>query len=174
MRNLTLFLFIITFCSCSKNDNAELSLNQLVLFQVEYENNAWSYQHSGFIIDSSGAVRKFMLPRTWQRVDSDGFISAADMNKNVLQLDTVYCRINKDTLRKYKQKLGLVARYGLTKPEMGSCDGGIIQYTGYSYNLYTNKYRQILIKETGDVVIDNKSPEAVKIYQWLQGIVRNK
>lgn len=96
------------------------------------------------------------------------------MNKNVLQLDTVYCRINKDTLRKYRQKLGLVARYGLTKPEMGSCDGGIIQYTGYSYNLYTNKYRQILIKETGDVIIDNKSPEAVKLYQWLQGIVRNK
>jgi hypothetical protein len=173
MKNIGLLFCLMLALGCSKNDNTEVSLNQAVLFQVEYENYAWSYQHSGFIIDSSGAVRKFSLPETWQRADSDGYISASGMHANIQQLDPVFCHINKDTLKKYILKLGLVAPYGLTQPEFGSCDGGIVQYSGFVYNSYTNKYKRILIKETGDELINNKSPEADKIYNWLLNIQKN-
>lgn len=152
---------------CKKENNTLPLINQQILFQVEYINGAWSFQHFGWLMDSSGNVRNYKLPEKWNFSDSAGYMSSADMSENFHQLDTVICKINKDTLQKYFYKLTNASTGKLTKPETQMYDAGSTLFSGYIYDLKSEKYKQILIKQIGDVYIENQSLEAKQIYNWM-------
>jgi len=68
MRNIRLLfilgLMIFSLTNCEKdNDGTDISMtNQRIYFQYDYINFAWGYQHSGWLIDSSGNVHCYNKP----------------------------------------------------------------------------------------------------------------
>ncbi len=60
MKNIQVNIFFILVASllitgCKKN--VVINEKQTMLFQVDYVNYAWGYQHTGFIIDNEGNVQ---------------------------------------------------------------------------------------------------------------------
>src|SRR5665647_2073732 len=73
IRNLTILFILLIFAGCEIIND----LHPTALFEIQYINHAWGYQHSGSIIDASGDVREFDLPSVWNYPDSEGYISKA-------------------------------------------------------------------------------------------------
>jgi hypothetical protein len=167
MNKIAFLLCLTIITGCKKENNAIPALKQEVLFQIDYINYAWGYDHHGLLIDSSGNVRTYRLPNNWHFEDADGTISASDMHENLQQIDTVSFKIDKDSLIANFRKLPYAAMGAITEPKMVMVDAGSTQYSGYIYNANLKQYKQILLKQEGDVLIENKSSEANEIYNWL-------
>jgi hypothetical protein len=174
MKRQLLALFLLTILSsCKKEHNSIPDIDQKVLFQREYINYAWSYQLNGWLIDSSGNVRSYNLPETWHFTDSEGFIYPDTMNSNLQQTEGTVCKVDKDTLLKYFAMLTQAAKGELTSPLMVTADAGSTIYSGFLYDSVSGKYRQIFIKEIGDIFVENKSKEANEIYNWMIRLCNN-
>lgn len=162
-RSLIIFFLLLFLTSCEKI----LDNDRTAIFEVQHINWAWGYQHSGLIIDAAGRVREFNLPAAWNFPDSKGYISVADMEENLAQLGEKSCTVSKYNLKKFTDKL-LQAREGkLTEPEHQGCDFGALSYSGYIYEPLHDRYKHVLIRQTGDFYVENKSREASDIYEWL-------
>ena len=155
---------------CKKENETLTTSNQEVFFQCDYINYAWVYQHSGWIIDSSGDVRGYNLPKVWNFVDSLGFISCINMKRNIEQLDTTFTKIDKDSLAKYVDKILDASKGIITDPKTVMFDAGSTLFSGFIYDSKSKQYKQVIIKQTGDQFIDNKSTEANEIYNWMINI----
>jgi hypothetical protein len=163
-----LILSILLMTDCERNSISYPDPDQFVLFQAEYVNSAWGFSHNGFIIDSSGSVRRFNLPENWHVADADGYISIADMNENIRQLGNVSLIIDKDLLLQYFSKLKGASEGILSKPVNTMFDFGEITYSGYLFEPDNERYRQVLIRKDGDWTTENKSDEAEEIYIWMK------
>jgi hypothetical protein len=162
--------FLILLAGCNKDDDTIPAVGQVILFQKEYINYAWGYQQNGWVIDSSGNVRSYQLPEIWHFADSLGMISSQDMNDNIQQAGSILFKIDKDTLLHYFAKLEDAANGKLSEPRQEMFDAGITQFSGYLYQPNSKKYKQVIIRQIGDVYIENKSSEANDIYNWMVGL----
>jgi hypothetical protein len=162
-----IFIFFLVVALGCKKEFDSPNFNQEILFEVTYMNNAWGYQHNGFMVDSAGIVWTYNLPKDWNFVDADGFITAIAMKENLNKLSQTTMTVNKDTLLKYYNKLTGATHGEITKPKTEMYDAGSTLYSGYIYDSRTERYQKILIKQFGDVYIENKSKEANDIYNWL-------
>ena len=138
------------------------------IFMVEFSNRAWVIQHSGIIIDSTGKVMTFNLPTTWNRPDEMGFISLADIQENLAQMEEISCTVTRNDFAKYSSKLMKAKNGTLSDPKNKMVDFGTVQYSGFLYDADNNSFRKILIKQTGDWAIENSSKEAKALYEWLK------
>lgn len=138
------------------------------IFMVEYSNRAWVIQHSGIMIDSTGNVMTFNLPTIWNRPDEMGFISLADMQENLTQMEEISCTVTRNDFAKYSSKLMDAKNGTLSDPKNEMNDFGTVQYSGFLFDPDKNRYKRILIKQTGDWAIDNSSKEAKALYEWLK------
>ncbi len=138
------------------------------IFITQYINFAWGYQNRGFVIDSEGNVSAFNMPDRWNYPDSDGYISAAEMEQNLAQLEEPYCKVSKYDLVYYATKLEKARKGTLTVPEHRMCDAGSTTVAGYIYEPGTGRYRYVFIRQTGDFYSENSSREANVIYEWMK------
>jgi hypothetical protein len=138
------------------------------IFMVEYSNWAWGFQHSGIMIDSTGNVMTFNLPDRWNIPDEMGFISLADMQENLAQMEEISCTVTRNDFAKYSSKLMKSVNATLSDPKNEMNDFGTVQYSGFLFDPDNNTYKRILIKQTGDWAIDNSSKEARALYEWLK------
>jgi hypothetical protein len=138
------------------------------IFMVERSNFAWGIQHSGTMIDSTGHVMTFNLPTTWNQPDELGFITLEDMQENLTQMEEILCTVSRNDFGKYSSKLMKAKNGTLSDPKSEMADFGTIQYSGFLYDPDNNRYKRILIKQTGDWAIDNNSREAKALYEWLK------
>jgi hypothetical protein len=138
------------------------------IFLVEYSNRAWVIQHSGTLIDSTGNVMTFNLPTTWNNPDEIGFISLEDMRENLTQMEEILCTVSRNDFAKYSSKLMKAKNGTLSDPKNEMADAGTVQYSGFLFDPDNNRYKKILIKQTGDWAIDNSSKEAKALYEWLK------
>jgi len=162
------FISILLLTGCEKEDPFNQQLSQQVLFQIEYVNYAWGYQHSGIIIDSTGNVGYFKFPENWNSPDKLGFITESEMNENLKQLRDINYSVRRDTLLNYFRMVETASKGELTDPYNRMFDAGTTVYSGYLYYPTIKKYKQVLIKQWGDWSIDNQSPEAGEIFRWLR------
>jgi hypothetical protein len=162
------FLFLIT--GCDKDDDILPDAKQTILFQCEYVNYARGYQHNGWVIDSAGNVRSYRMPEQWHFVDSLGLISSQDMKEDILQTDSILLKIDRDTLLKYVVKLEDASKEKLSEPRQEMFDAGITQFSGYLYQHDSKKFKQVIIRQVGDVAFENKSQEAGEIYNWMKNL----
>src|SRR5665647_965932 len=142
IRSLIIFFLLLFLTACEKIND----LHPTALFEVQYINYAWGYQHSGSIIDASGDVREFDLPSVWNFPDTAGYISKADMEENLAQLGEITCTFNKRDLGYYSDKLANAQKGKLTTPEHQMCDFGSLSYSGFIYEPGKNRYRYVLIR----------------------------
>jgi hypothetical protein len=166
-------LFILILVACEKRNDYIPDPNQKIFFQLEYVNYAWGFQHSGWMIDNTGAVRGFNLPKAWTYIDSQGFISSIDMDKNIEQLDTAFTNIDNESLTKYVAKIYDASKGKITDPKSQMADAGGAVFSAFIYDSKLGMYKQVMLKQTGDVFIDNESIEANDIYSWMTNIRRN-
>lgn len=162
------FISILLLTGCEKEDSFNPRLRQQVLFQIEYVNYAWGYQHSGIIIDSTGNVGYFKFPENWNSPDKLGYITESEMNENLRQLRDINYSVRRDTLLNYFSMVETASKGELTDPYNRMFDAGTTVYSGYLYYPTIKKYKQVLIKQWGDWSIDNQSPEAGEIFRWLR------
>ena len=163
-------LFALAFTACEDKDFSTSDVKQLVLFQIEFVNYAWGYNHSGIIIDSAGNVRRFSFPEIWHSADSTGYITEHDMNENLAQAGNPLITVGRDTLMHYFRKLDEAAGGKLSDPYNRMADAGETVFSGYFYFPAERKYKTILIKRWGDWCVDNYSKEADEIYNWLTSV----
>jgi len=138
------------------------------IFMVEHSNYAWGIHHSGIMIDSTGNVMTFNLPTTWNRPDEMGFITLADMQENLAQMEGISCSVTRNDFAKNSSKLMKAKNGILSDPKNEMYDFGTVQYSGFLYDPDNNRYQRILIRQTGDWAIENSSREAKELYEWLK------
>lgn len=165
-------LLIFGLLSCENKDISKNEVfpnsNQLILFQVEHTNYAWGYTHSGILIDSAGNVGYFNNPKNWHSMDTSGYISESEMNDNISKIDTFYINVDKNILLKNFNLVHYAAEGEITKPDMSGADMGETVYSAFSYDPVSKNYKHVLINQSGDWSIFNKSPEANQILNWLK------
>jgi len=160
-------LVSFTIISCDKDEEANPRVNQKILFQVEYINPVWGFQHFGLMIDSGGNVWNFSFPENWNNVNSSGYISLEKMEENFQKVNTIVMTIDKEELTIYYGKLLRAALGDLSEPVNEMCDAGVIIYSGYIYEPKFKRYKGVLINQWGDIAIMNKTREADELYYWL-------
>ncbi|MCJ7449769.1 MAG: hypothetical protein MUO72_19000 [Bacteroidales bacterium] len=171
MRNKTILILCIALLTgCEKITD----INQQILFQVEYMNAAWGPQHHVRLVDSSGIVTSYDLPVIWNHPNSNGYISLFKMNENIVQTGEIDCTINKNILKKYFNKLDEAEKGDISDPEHRMYDAGITIYSGFLYDSHKEMYKQVFIRQVGDMYIENESNDANDIYNWMITICDKK
>ncbi len=162
-RRFPILLLLLLLAGCEEiTDN-----HPKVIFQYHYINYAWGYQNSGFLIDTAGNIRSFSMPSDWNYPDSEGYISAADMDDNLAQLGEKQCTVNMYDMNFFASKLQKAQDGKISEPEHRMCDAGGHSYGGYIFEPARNRYKYVLIKLTGDFYKENQAREADDIYEWL-------
>ena len=149
---------------CEKLAYDLTDLDQVVLFQKEFVNSAWGYHHNGFFIDTTGAVRVYDLPDSWNFPDSRGYISRDELHENLQMASVSECTVDKNELLLYYNLLFKAQTGTLSEPEQRMFDAGIVLYTGYIYDERRARYRQVLLRQEGDWYLENRSRDAKRIY----------
>jgi hypothetical protein len=166
-----LILYIL-FCFTSCKEDIQV-LKQKIYFEKHYENYAWLPQTSGYLIDSLGNVMQFHwleVSHIWYDSDSAGYVSNANMDKNISFCQSISFRINTDTLKFYVSKIVAASKGTVLKPQYVMADAGTTTFSAFIFDKKTNQYKQVLIKTTGDMLTINESPEAEQIYRWMNKI----
>jgi len=170
MKVKILFLAFLFLLTGSSKDDIFPDAKQTIFFKCEYINYAWGYQHNGWVIDSSGNVRSYRMPEQWHFVDSLGLISSQDMNEDIQLTDSIIFKIDRDSLIKYFAKLEDASKGKLSEPRQEMFDAGITQFSGYIYQNDSKKFKQVMIRQIGDVAFENQSSKANEIYCWLKDL----
>ena len=168
--NILLFSFLLLLLSC----NEEIpQLKQKVYFEKHYINMAWLPQSSGFLIDSLGNVMEFRwveVSHIWYDPDSTGYVSSANMNKNISFCQTDTFHINPDTLKYYVDRIQAASTGIISDPKLVMADAGTTTYSAFIFDSKTNLYKQVLLMIDGDISRTNSTPEANEIYRWLSRV----
>lgn len=120
---------------------------------MHYINMAWTYQSSGYIIDSAGNVRTYNLSKTstqWNFPDSTGYISKLKLDENISRCKLIATKIDNDTLEYYSTKIEQASRGNTSEPSMTMADFGEKMYLAYIYDSQKKRYKAITLKIWGD------------------------
>jgi hypothetical protein len=173
MKNLVFGLILLTTLSgCLRPDDiwAENTDSSTLIFQSEYINYAWGYNHNGWMLDNTGQVKRFQKSAKWVFPDSLGYVSAADMQKNMAACDSVIAQISSNELALYSEKAISCLNYNMTKPQNLMADAGEQIYAFYIYDFGGNRYKRVVLKMRGDWSQENLAPNAGGIVDWMEKI----
>lgn len=166
-RTVTFILLLSALTGCEKEFYDLSDIRQEILFKSEFMNAAWGYHHNGILITKEGEIYGFNLPEGWNLPDEKGVISSSLLMENLVKADTLLGKVEPGDLINYLNKLYDVDPDNLSDPETQMYDAGVRTFSGYIYDEKTDKYREVLLRQTGDLYIENMSREAAKIYKWL-------
>lgn len=143
-----------------------------VLFESNYVNHAWGYQHNGWFLDNHGKIRKYDMPDRdkWNLPDDDGFISKEDLAENFELANTLVREISRSTVR---QKADLIAGTldgELSERSNRGADMGGRGWYCYFWDADKEMYKRQMLAVTGDWHQFNTAPDAQALLQWLQTI----
>jgi len=167
---------LVMLASCHKSnemnfrDAAALDANKLVvLFQSEFINLAFGYEHNGWLISREGKVLRYKNPTKWQFPESDNTIKVEDMESNILRCQPTSIVLPKTELYSKLQLLFTIDITKMSKPEQASNDAGALTYSFYTINK-EGLYKSYLLGQSGDRVSKNESPGAKELIDWLASI----
>lgn len=169
-----IFIFIITalFVSgCKKN--IVISEKQAILFQVEYVNYAWGYQHNGFIIDNEGNVLTYKNPQNWNWPDKDFNLSESQVHDNIGMCINSGKKISVEELRKYTNYIKNISSSKITALKNVAADAGSLEYICYKFSENSGTYKGYLIKMEGDFTCENLNFYSKKVAEWMKGIINS-
>ena len=165
---LLLCLFTVMMTGCKKNN--VISNRQAILFEFEYVNYAWNYQHYGFYIDNEGNVVTYMNPEIWNFPDRDLRISEDKISENLLMCKNSGLRIPKSDLQKYSNHIQNIASSKVSALKNAADDAGSAEYICYQYSESTGMYKGTIIKMEGDFTCENLNFFGKKVAEWMKNI----
>jgi len=161
-------LLVLLITGCKKN--YIISDKQAILFQFEYVNYAWGYQHNGFIIDNGGNVMTYNNPEDWNFPDNDFSISESQVAKNIGSCIQSGKKIPKGELQKYTNFIKNIASSKVTALKNVAADAGSSEFICYQFSESTGTYKGYLIKMEGDFTCENLNFYSKKIAAWMRDI----
>jgi hypothetical protein len=167
----TIFIFLITivsFTGCKKN--VVLNNKQAMLFQVDYVNYAWGYQHSGLIIDNEGNIMTYKNPENWNFPDKDLNLSQSLARANIGSCKLTGNKVPPEELKKYAGYIKNITLSKVTAPKNVAADAGSTEYICYQYSDSAAMYKGTIIKMEGDFTCENLNFFSKKVSAWLKSI----
>ncbi len=173
---LTIFLFSCEPSTDVIPEEEEGQLPELaILFESDYVNHAWGYQHSGWFLDNHGKIRKYEMPdqEKWNKPDNDGFISKEDLAENFELANTLVRELARSTV---KEKEGLIAGSldgEMSDPVNRAADMGSFGWYTYLWDADKEMYKRQVLGIAGDWEQFNLATDAQALLQWLKTIQVN-
>jgi hypothetical protein len=169
---ILLFSFVLLYLTgCKKN--YVISEKQKILFQFEYVNYAWGYQHTGFIIDNEGNVLTYENPEDWNFLDDNNSISEIQVSENIFKCKHSGIKIPGEELLKYTSYINNIASTKISAMKNVAADAGSYEYFCYQYSENNETYKGYLIKMEGDFTCENLNFHAKKVAAWMKEINSN-
>jgi len=168
LKIILLSVFILFLLGCKKN--YVINEKQKILFQYEYVNYAWGYQHKGFIIDNEGNVLTYENPENWNFQDNNHSISEIQVSENITKCRHSGKKIPVEELQKYTNYIKNIASSKITALKNVAADAGSNEYFCYQYSETSVTYRGYLIKMEGDFTCENLNFYSKKVAAWMKEI----
>jgi hypothetical protein len=162
------FSLLLMLAGCRKHGYT--NENNEILFQFEYINYAWGYQHTGFIIDNQGNVLTYNNPEGWNFADKDLTLTGEQVSQNISLCTHSGKKINESELRKYSGYIKNISSSQVTAMKNVAADTGSTEYICYLYSGNTGTYKKYLIKMEGDFTCENLNFYSKKVANWLKDI----
>jgi hypothetical protein len=169
MSKILLFtsLLLLTV-SCKKNSYS--NENKEILFQYEYINYAWGYQHNGFIIDNQGNVLTYSNPENWNFTDKDQILTEEQVLKNISLCAHSGKKISEQELQKFSSYIKNISSSQVTAMKNVAADAGTAEFVCYLFSESTRSYKRYLIKMEGDFTCENLNFYSKKVVSWMKDI----
>jgi hypothetical protein len=165
---LLLCSLTVMLAGCKKN--ILISNSQAILFEFEYVNYAWNYQHYGFFIDNDGNVLTYNNPEIWNFPDRELRISEDQIAENLLMCTNSGISIPKSELQKYSNHIKNIASSKVSALKNAADDAGSAEYICYQYSESSGMYKGTIIKMEGDFTCENLNFFARKVADWMKDI----
>jgi hypothetical protein len=169
--NMRVFFFIVLaylFAGCKKDQI--LTGNQQILFHVDYRNEAWGPEHSGFFIDSKGNVITYNNPEEWNNYDNFYHLSEDKLKQNLLRCQVSDKKIPEQDILKYSNYIKNIASSKVSARRNVANDAGKTEFVCYQFSESTGTYQGYLIKLEGDYTSENLNFYSRKVASWLREI----
>ncbi len=167
---LGIVLLMLT-TACKKNNT--ISDKQIVLFQFEYINYAWGYQHTGFFIDKDGTVLTYTNPREWNFPDKDMTLSEKQLTENISKCSLSPEKISNEEVKKYSNYIQNISLSKVTALKNVAADAGSSEYICFQLSEKTGQYNGYVIKMEGNFTCENLNFYSKKVVSWMKGISKN-
>ncbi|MFC1563342.1 hypothetical protein ACFL6G_00335 [candidate division KSB1 bacterium] len=176
-RFIKILIIVIILCTgCSDNINyPEIPSEQKYLFEFEFINAAWGWNHYGFYIDNEGNIYKFESPLDAPTGDqwtpnSSGIYSEQELLQKYSMLPQFVGKINQFDLELKKNRIGFASKGELSDPKSEMNDAGSLIFKCYYIpeDLEKNDvYKEVILLQKGDIMIENLSPDGKYLARWL-------
>jgi hypothetical protein len=164
------FILLSAFSISGCKKNVVINEKQAILFQVDYVNYAWGYQHNGFIIDNQGNVLTYKNPQNWNFPDKDFNLSESQVRENLANCLNSGKKIPDEELKKYAGYIKNISSSKVTALKNVAADAGSMQYICYQFSEKPEGYKAFLIKMEGDFTRENLNFFSKKVTTWLKNI----
>jgi hypothetical protein len=167
------FTLIITLPISGCKKNTSINQKQAILFQVDYVNYAWGYQHNGFFIDNEGNILTYKNPQNWNYPDKDFVLRADQVTANVESCKKTGEKIPDEEFKKYAGYIKNISLSKVTAKKNVAADAGSLQYICYMFTESSGTYKGFIIKMEGDFTCENLNFYTKKVSTWLKNIYEN-
>lgn len=168
---LIVFALISGCFSCEFNEVMRENERMSVLFQYEYVNYAWGYQHHGWFVDNEGNIKGYDMPTDWRRVDDSGYIAYDSLIYNYQQADALLGKIDLGTLHEKSALIDATLNGYLSELDCQGADMGSKALYCYYWDVYQRKYKRQLLELTGDCEQVNTTEAALQLALFLNQIM---
>ena len=165
---LSIICLLLVSAGCKKS--YEVSEKQEILFQFEFLNYAWNYQHTGYYIDKEGNVLVYNNPENWNYPDENLIISSEKVAENLKQCKKSGIIISKEELKKHSDLIYNISLSKVTALRNVAADAGSYDYICYQYSEDKGEYLGHLIKRDGDFTCENLNFFAKKLALWMNNV----
>lgn len=165
---LFLLLFILSFTGCKKN--YLISEKQTIIFQYDYINYAWGYQHNGYIIDNEGNILTYNNPEGWNFRDKDMILTEKQVAENITKCQISGEKIEPAELQRFSGFIKNIASSQVTATKNVAADAGTYEYICYQYSGSSSTYKGYIIKTEGDFTRENLNFYSKKVVTWMKDI----
>jgi hypothetical protein len=161
-------LIILSVTGCKKS--YLINEKQTIIFQYDYINYAWGYQHNGFIIDNEGNILTYNNPEDWNFPDKDMMLTEDQVIGNITKCQLSGEKISLKELQRFTGYITNIASSKVTASKNVAADAGTAAYLCYQYSETTNTYKGYTIKTEGDFTRENLNFYSKKVVIWMKDI----
>lgn len=164
---LPVTLILIAAGGCKKNISP--ANDRQLMFQLDYVNYAWGYQHNGFMIDGEGNIYTYENPEKWNFPDATLVLTGDQISENMQFSIKSGKKIPLEELAKYSSYIENISLGKISGLKNTGNDAGTIQFICYKMS-GDGRYKGTLIRMEGDFTCENLNFYSRKVVTWMRDI----
>ncbi len=164
------FILVTSFLAAGCKKNVSINEKQAILFQVDFVNYAWGYQHTGLLVDNKGNILTYNNPSDWNFPDTDFNLTEDQVKENIGYCTDTGKPVPPEELQKYAGYIKNISSSKVSALKNVSADAGTTQYICYQFMAKSGKYKGSLMKMEGDLTCENLNFFTKKVTMWLKSL----